>query len=136
MRALLVFLTREVMKGICYFYFFTSYYDTIDIRQLRLPTIFAQDQIPHSSPTYQVHHPQTHEYYLVCMSIRRRTSIPTPPSACSNTTMLPQPKGCNAQERPLLSGKKPTVIMQHSGGEESSIFIALWKFLIFYMWKQ
>ena len=64
MRAFLVFLTLEVMKGICYFYFFTSYYDTIDIRQLRPPTIFTWDQIPHSSPTYQAHCPQTHEYFM------------------------------------------------------------------------
>jgi hypothetical protein len=45
--------------------------------------------------------------------------------------MLPQPKGCNAQEHPLFSGKKPTKQCGVQGGEESSIFIAVWKFLIF-----
>jgi hypothetical protein len=74
MRALLVFLTREVMKGICYFYFFTSYYNTIDIQQLRPPTIFTWDQIPHSSPTYQARHPQTHEYYLDLFKHKRSHS--------------------------------------------------------------
>ncbi len=55
---------------------------------------------------------------------------PTPLSSRCNTTMLPHPNGCNAQDRPLLSGKKPTIIMRHSGkGRESSIiFVVPWKY--------
>ena len=57
-----MFLTRKVSA---IFLFFTSYYDTIDIQQLRPPTIFAQDQIPHSSPTNQAVRPPV--MWLMCV---------------------------------------------------------------------
>jgi hypothetical protein len=52
-------------------------------------------------------------------------------SARSNTTMLAQPKGYNEQERPLLSGKNPTITMRRSGGERELHFHGGVKFFEF-----
>lgn len=57
-RALLVFLTQEMMKSIC------SFLPTINNRPLCPPTILATVQLPHPLLTYKMHHLQNHEYHL------------------------------------------------------------------------
>ena len=44
-------------------FFFTSYYDTIDIGLKCPPTIFGTIQTPHPTSTYKTRHPSNHKYH-------------------------------------------------------------------------
>jgi hypothetical protein len=120
------------VKSICYFIlFFTSYYDTIDIGSCAHPPVLERSQLPTQHPllnhvdggglpAYEAH---KHSHSTVI---------------AMQHNVLPHPNGCNAQDRPLLAGKKPTITMRRSGGGRGGrgstiVFAEAWCLYFFYV---